>query len=461
MKSALSGNDRIGFFGKIPTHGDFVSAGFGADLREALDNWVQEGLGSCEQALGQRWRALFHASAPWHFVIQDDLWIRGTIAGVLLPSQDRVGRCFPLIIAAQLNDYRDDPRQLCHDKTWFVAAAALAETSRASDFDLSALSAGLKRLRLPQAQARTHGTSEGKSNCKKASTGSSSIWWTFNPDTGRAYGFKAAGRPKGSDFLKLLERPVRPSTSAARTEAQKPVAAPALLDLALTPSQGKLVIERSYAAHLGTRLFVNSDALLISDAPSLFAIADGVGDAISAAEAAKITINTLAGVAPRETLGALIQEVKQKLGCAQGLLQAASRPDLHGEAPKVSVAALAILEDAFAVVWAGDVRCYLIRDGTMCCLTRDHLQVGMYRQLSRCVGSQGPLVPDVLNDTMRNGDRLLLCSRSLPHVLGECSIARILLDVPLHDAPAVLVQEALIANVHDNISAIVLEARLR
>lgn len=185
-----------------------------------------------------------------------------------------------------------------------------------------------------------------------------------------------------------------------------------------------------------------------------------MGDAISAAEAAKVTINTLAGSAPQETLDAFIQEVKQKLGRAHGLLQSAARPDRHGEAPKVSVAALAILEDAFAVVWAGDVRCYLIRDGTMCCLTRDHLQVGMYRQLSRCVGNQGPLVPDVLNDTMRNGDRLLLCSGSLPRVLGEDSVAKILLDVPLHGVSAVLVQEALIANVRDNISAIVLEARL-
>lgn len=272
MKSVLSANDRIGFFGKIPTHGDFVSGGLGVDLREALDNWVQEGLESCEQALGQRWQASFHASAPWRFVIQDGLWIRGTITGVLLPSQDRVGRCFPLIIAAQLGDYRDDPRQLCHDKTWFVAAEALAETSRASDFDLAALSAGLKRLRLPQ--ARAHSTSEGKSNCEKASTGSSSIWWAFDPDTGRAYGFKAAGRPKGSDFLKLLERPAEPSTSASRTEAEKPVAAPVLLNPAPVPSPGKLIIERSYATHPGTRLFVNSDALLISDAPCLFAIAD-------------------------------------------------------------------------------------------------------------------------------------------------------------------------------------------
>ncbi|GAB1584266.1 hypothetical protein PPNSA23_42090 [Phyllobacterium phragmitis] len=219
------------------------------------------------------------------------------------------------------------------------------------------------------------------------------------------------------------------------------------------------MIERSYATHPGTRLFINSDALLISDEPSLFVIADGMGDNISAAEAAKVTIKTLAGTPFQETLGALVQEVQQKLGHAQGLLQAASKLGRHEEAPKVSVSVLAVLDDAFAVVSSGDVRCYLMRDGMMCCLTRDHLQIGLHRQLSRCVGGHGSLVPDVINKTLRNGDRLLLCSASLPRALGERSVARILHDVPLHETSSVLIQEALIANVRDNISAIVLEAR--
>ncbi|WP_244491034.1 type VI secretion system-associated protein TagF [Paramesorhizobium deserti] len=459
MNSTKPGTDRIGFFGKIPTHGDFVSGSLGTRLREELDSWIQDGLASCEQAFGQHWQVLFRSSAPWRFVIQDHLWIPGTIVGVLLPSQDRVGRCFPLIIAAQLSDYQGDPRQLCHDKTWFIAAEALAETSRVSDFDLAELSTGLKRLRLPHAQARSDIPSEGTDNGKNASIGSS-IWWMFDPDTGRAHGFKTAGPPKGADFLKLLSTPSEPSAQAPPTEAPKLVAAPFPPNSPAPPLPGRLVVERSYATHPGTRLFLNSDALLISDAPCLFAIADGVGDAISAAEAAKVTIKTLADSALQETLSALIQDVKQKLGRAQGLLQSASWSDRHGKAPMVSVATLAILEDAFAVVWAGDVRCYLIREGTMRCLTRDHLQIGMHRQLSRCVGGLGPLVPDVINDTMRSGDRLLLCSGSLPRVLGERSIARTLLDAPFHDAPAMLVQEALIANVRDNISAILLQARL-
>jgi type VI secretion system protein ImpM len=95
----------------------------------------------------------------------------------------------------------------------------------------------------------------------------------------------------------------------------------------------------------------------------------------------------------------------------------------------------------------------------MRCLTRDHVEIGLRLALSRSIGSQRQLMPEVLLDATQDGDRLLLCSAALARTLDERSIAETLLEKPVKDAAATLVQDALIANARDNLSAIVVGIR--
>jgi type VI secretion system protein ImpM len=438
--------DRIGFFGKVPTNGDFISTGLGSTVQTELDNWLQSGLRASEHAHGSEWEPLFRAAPPWRFVIERAIWGQSTIAGVLLPSTDRVGRSFPLVIAAKLGSFNDNPRLLCFDDTWFTAVEALAETSSARDFDIAGFVAGLKRLRLPHAKAVPgHELSNG---------GRVSIWWTIDVNTRQATGFKTEGPPQAEHFLKLLNRqsaaapPSRPGTKSQPMSAARPAAEGQSL------RSGQLAVEKSYVTHAGTRLSINADALLVSEKPRLFAVADGVGDGSGAADAAKVTTNALADVSLHDTLAEIVQDVKGKLGRAHGLLQ--SVPTGSSSA---SVVALAIHHDAFAVIWAGNARCYLVRNGMMRCLTRDHVEVGLRFALSRSIGAQQQLMPEVLIDTVEPGDQFLLCSAALARTLDERSIAETLLENPVSKAAGILIQNGLIANARDNLSAIIIGVR--
>jgi len=129
--------DRIGFYGKLPSHGDFVSMGLGHSLQSALDAWMQAGLQAAQQELGEDWKRRFRSMPAWRFIIERGLWGPATVAGVLLPSLDRVGRSFPLVIAAQLHGFVEHPRQLYLDDTWFTVAEAIAESSARRDFDIN------------------------------------------------------------------------------------------------------------------------------------------------------------------------------------------------------------------------------------------------------------------------------------------------------------------------------------
>lgn len=450
--------DRIGFFGKVPTHGDFVATGLGNQLQGIIDEWIRSGIHACEMEFGQAWEEMFAALPPWRFVMARSVWSSAPVAGVLLPSRDRVGRSFPLVIAARLGSYYGKPVRLCKDETWFIAAEALAETSTKRDFDINALIASLKRLRLPRG--------EDGEEAPNAVTENLSLWWTIDPESRKVTGFRTNGPPEPGDFNKLLRTP----RLIAEKQRQAPIKTPPPAvpvaarepepELAPAPRPAgretrSLHIEHAHATHPGTRLSVNADALLVSEKPPLFAVASGIGGEPGAADAAKLTTNMLAAADLHKGIAAMVQEVKGKLGRAHGLLQATPRADARRQIG-AGVAAATFADDGFAVVWAGHVRCYLVRDGMMRCLTRDHVEIGMRFALSRFVGSQRQFVPEVIVEEAKYGDVVLICSTALPRVVGERAIAQALLDTPVERAAEALVQDGLIANAAENLSAIVL-----
>ncbi|KZS55080.1 MULTISPECIES: type VI secretion system-associated protein TagF [Rhizobium] len=442
-----SETDRIGFFGKLPSHGDFVSMGLGRGLQTALDAWLQSGLQAAQQDLGEDWERRFRLMPAWRFIIERGLWGPATVAGVLLPSLDRVGRSFPLVIAAQLHGFSEHPRQLYLDDTWFTAAEAIAESSAKRDFEINHFTASLKRLR----SLRPADLAENETLQDRASS-RGTIWWRIDPEERRAKGFGVTGAPEPAHFAKLL----RESASVVSTAPQpETVATPRPVVVEPHPP---LVLRHSHATHAGTRLAVNADALLVSETPSLFAVADGVGDGNTAAEVGKIAVHVLAETAKQQTIEALVQEVKGKLGRAHGLLQSAYHSS-DREPSAASIVVLATLGDSCALLWVGDARCYLLRDGMMRCLTRDHVEIGLRRTLSRAIGMRGHLIPEVRFGGLQAGDRLLLCSAPLPNAIPERGIAEILLSAKIEKAADILVHEGLIANCRDNLSAIVIDVK--
>ncbi|MGO6994144.1 type VI secretion system-associated protein TagF [Rhizobium leguminosarum] len=439
--------DRIGFFGKLPSHGDFVSMGLSRHLQASLDAWLQLGLQAAQRELGEDWERRFRMMPAWRFIVERGLWGPATIAGVLLPSLDRVGRSFPLVIAAQLHGFAEHPRQLYLDDTWFTAAEAIAESAAKRDFDINHFTANLKRLR----SLRPADLAENEILRDRASS-RGTIWWRIDPEDRRAKGFGVSGAPEPEHFPKLLhdESPAPPAPPQPETaETPRPV---------VVEPHHRLVIRHSHATHPGTRLSVNADALLISETPSLFAVADGVGDGNAAAEIGKIAVHMLAETGNQQSIEALVQEIKGKLGRAHGLLQSAYLSS-DREPSAASIVVLATLDESCTLLWVGDARCYLLRDGMMRCLTRDHVEIGLRRALSRAIGMRGHLIPEVRAGGLQAGDRLLLCSAPLPSVVPERSIAEVLLSAKIENAADILVQEGLIANCRENLSAIVIDVK--
>lgn len=92
-----------GFFGKIPTAGDFVSRGFSAKLTDALDRMLQAALHSAVTD-GASLSALMQKAEPVMVSIRPGSICPTGFWGLWLPSQDRVGRVFPLCIGLETSE---------------------------------------------------------------------------------------------------------------------------------------------------------------------------------------------------------------------------------------------------------------------------------------------------------------------------------------------------------------------
>ena len=88
-----------GCYGKVPALGDFLSRNLPARFVETWYGWVRGALAECARAGGDRWRDRYLAGPVWRFAIAPPAAGGAGRIGVLAPSADRLGRCFPMLVA--------------------------------------------------------------------------------------------------------------------------------------------------------------------------------------------------------------------------------------------------------------------------------------------------------------------------------------------------------------------------
>jgi type VI secretion system protein ImpM len=160
-----------GIYGKLPSHGDFVTRRLPASFVEPWDHWLQEAITSSRSQIGDRWLDIYLTSPLWRFVLASGVSGQSAWAGVLMPSVDRVGRYFPLTLATALP--RDvNPFVLMNDmRGWFTEAEVLLLSCLEDGFDLDAFDKRLFDLGPPitpsyRGNAQSESTSvEAKVDC--------------------------------------------------------------------------------------------------------------------------------------------------------------------------------------------------------------------------------------------------------------------------------------------------------
>src|SRR6185437_5859606 len=140
------GGAGIGFFGKLPSHGDFIRRHLPDAFVNVWDEWLQGCIAESRARLDKAWLNVYLTSPVWRFVLCDGVAGAATFAGVVLPSVDRVGRYFPLTIAAELAADAPPVSITIRARQWFRTVETLApEALEAQEFDLDRFDAALQR----------------------------------------------------------------------------------------------------------------------------------------------------------------------------------------------------------------------------------------------------------------------------------------------------------------------------
>jgi type VI secretion system protein ImpM len=121
----------VGFFGKLPSRGDFVRAGLPSSFVAPWDSWMSRMLRASQASLGRTWRPAWLEAPVWNFALQGGVCGPDSAVGLWMPSVDAGGRSFALVIAAVVAG--PTAVSLASDHAAFLASAAQAGLDAIAD----------------------------------------------------------------------------------------------------------------------------------------------------------------------------------------------------------------------------------------------------------------------------------------------------------------------------------------
>ena len=214
----------------------------------------------------------------------------------------------------------------------------------------------------------------------------------------------------------------------------------------------------------------NEDSLTVL--PPLFAVADGMGGHEAGEIASEITINTPNDLAPESAdAEALARAV---VAANLNVIKAPSQ-GIGREGMGTTLTAAILEKERLIIAQVGDSRAYLLHNGSLQQITRDHslmadmIEAGQLTEaearvhpnrsvITRAIGSDPHMQPDLYELNVETGDRLLLCSDGVCGMIEDSEIASIMRQAPSAQACAdQLVEAALHAGGFDNATAVVVD----
>jgi protein phosphatase len=221
----------------------------------------------------------------------------------------------------------------------------------------------------------------------------------------------------------------------------------------------------------------NEDMSGVSAEHGVYVVCDGMGGAAAGEIASSLAVSEMLRLLGGRDRNAPIEEVVEEAIRSTNeaiYSRAEENPQLSGMG--TTLVGLAIEGQRVLVFNVGDSRCYLLHNGKLKQISQDHslveeqvrmghlteeeaLRSPIRNVITRALGTQPSVEPDLFPIEAKPGDIFLLCSDGLSGEVPDAQIESLLAaEVPLTEVCANLVEAANLAGGHDNITCLLVQA---
>lgn len=228
-------------------------------------------------------------------------------------------------------------------------------------------------------------------------------------------------------------------------------------------------------SHVGLIRELNEDRYLVKSESGLFVVADGMGGHDAGEVASTSIVDHLKSIGIPSSAPDLRARFEDRVVMANREIRELS--DRNGATIGSTLAALLAFESQYACMWAGDSRIYMLRNGKLSQLSRDHTEMqdlidrGLLSPdqaaawprrnvVTRAIGAVDDPALDIAHGQIHPGDKFLICSDGLTaHVSDEQIGVAALAAESAEQGCASLIQLALEGGGSDNVTVIIVQFR--
>ena len=485
---------QVGFYGKLPSHGDFLRRRVSDAFVDAWDAWLRECLAASRTALGARWLDVYLTSPAWRFVCAAGACGPAPVIGVAAPSVDQVGRYFPLTLVAELPPETSLLAASSCGRFFEAAEQLVIETLATERVDFERFDQGTLALERELAPLAFGPEVVLDSSASAIVTDNPQPWQI---PLATAADVTSAFEQMLSMHLESKYRPlvllwtdgsgvVEPSCLVLKG-LPSPELYPALLEGSWTTRRWRsvpahvsedpthpgmfalddgvpLYFRSAAATDVGRVRTNNEDGFVDRPEAGIWAVADGMGGHSHGEVASRMVCDALADFPLDGTFEEGIDAARKRVQDVNDHLARAGMGADPVNRSGSTVVMLLLRGPRSAVLWAGDSRAYRWRAGTLEQLTRDHSLAELSGTaaiessvITRAVGVDVDLTLDVHRDAVRPDDRFLLCSDGLTRVVPEAEIRMWMQSPDIQTAVDGLIKATLTAGGPDNVTVVIAE----
>ncbi|QND54720.1 type VI secretion system-associated protein TagF (plasmid) [Phyllobacterium sp. 628] len=449
-----------GYYGKVPSKGDFISRRLDRDVRSKFDQWLQLALQSSRDMLADEWMELYLNAPIWRFYLEANICGPYPVVGMMIPSVDKSGRYFPFLVAAQIPDFALSVASIAQADEWLHSLESTLLSVLDDEFDIDYFDRQLTKRAFDLGALESPGTGVSAEATSAfaplaaalagSKRGAQSVWWTSGSDRRKPGMSIYPGWPAAAAFASFFKDDT--ASSAFNEEFARARQSGQSLHNNGMFSEAKSSSNLSVAgrSHRGTLAEQNTESFVFRLEKGLVSLADGTFGLTRNATIARFLLASLDSIPLPDDVDGALQLLTNRLEEAKRALTERLDIAVAGLALQAGSLSFISRQNRFGLLVQGNVHCLLLRDGKLTELT----DTALGNRSSSTLKLQLHAASTTVTGDLLPGDRFLLMTANIAQNALESSVSSLVKGSRIESIVDQIIDNSLINGAADNLTVI-------